>query len=82
VFIEKPVLSEGEEEAFMFFTPTMRRRAMPTYDYFCNDCKREFTLSLTMTEHEKSPPPACTYCGSKKVTPELSSATVITSKKS
>ncbi len=55
---------------------------MPTYAYYCNDCKKEFTVFLTMAEHEHGAPPACTHCGSKNVTPELSSATVITSKKS
>ncbi|MBX2992880.1 MAG: zinc ribbon domain-containing protein [Bacteroidetes bacterium] len=55
---------------------------MPAYAYFCNDCKREFTVFLTMTEHEKGTPPACTNCGSKNVVAEYSGATVITSKKS
>lgn len=55
---------------------------MPAYTYYCNDCKREFTVYLTMTEHEKGNPPVCTECGSKNVVAELSSATVITSKKS
>jgi putative FmdB family regulatory protein len=55
---------------------------MPSYDYYCSDCKKEFTVLLTMTEHEKGPAPACTHCGSKNVVPECGSATVITSKKS
>jgi len=55
---------------------------MPSYDFFCKDCKKEFTVFLTMTEHEKSPPPACTHCGSKNVRAEISAAAVITSKKS
>jgi putative FmdB family regulatory protein len=55
---------------------------MPSYAYYCNDCKKEFTVFLTMTEHEKGAPPACIFCGSKNVAPELATATVITSKKS
>jgi putative FmdB family regulatory protein len=55
---------------------------MPAYDYYCNSCKKEFTVLLTMTEHEKSPAPACVHCGSKNVVAEISAASVITSKKS
>lgn len=55
---------------------------MPTYEYHCGDCNKTFTAYLTISEHEKTPPPACAYCGSKNVTQQLGGVTVITSKKS
>lgn len=55
---------------------------MPTYEYHCGDCQKTFTTLLTITEHEKLPPPACPHCGSKKTVPHLSGPMVITSKKS
>jgi putative FmdB family regulatory protein len=55
---------------------------MPTYEYHCNDCNKTFTAYLTITEHEKTPAPACTICGGKNVVQQLSGVTVITSKKS
>ena len=55
---------------------------MPTYEYHCDACNKTFTVHPTIAEHEKTPAPACQYCGSKNVTQQISGATVITSKKS
>jgi putative FmdB family regulatory protein len=56
--------------------------AMPDYEYHCRDCGATFTVHLTISEHEKNPPPECQKCGSKNVEQLLSGAMVITSKKS
>jgi putative FmdB family regulatory protein len=55
---------------------------MPDYEYQCNDCKKTFTVHLTISEHDKTGHPKCTYCGSSNVEQLLSAATVITPKKS
>jgi putative FmdB family regulatory protein len=55
---------------------------MPTYDYFCRDCKKTFTVIMTISEHEENPRPACEHCGGKNVEQLPAAATVITSKKS
>lgn len=38
---------------------------MPTYDYVCESCGREFIVTETLAEHEK--PHYCPTCGSKNV---------------
>lgn len=55
---------------------------MPNYDYQCNHCKKTFTVTASIKEHEKNPLPSCQYCGSKDVKRIISNVTVITSKKS
>ena len=55
---------------------------MPTYDYQCNDCKKTFTVMVSIKEHEKNPNPNCQHCGSSNVKRIFTNITVITSKKS
>jgi len=55
---------------------------MPTYEYHCNECKKSFTLSRTLSEHDDDPHPKCQHCGSKNVEQMLPSVTVVTSRKS
>lgn len=55
---------------------------MPTYDYRCNNCLKEFSVLLTITEYEKTPPPACPYCQSTNVARVFTNVNVLTSKKS
>lgn len=55
---------------------------MPDYEYQCTDCKKIFTIHLTIGEHDKTPHPTCKFCGSANVEQMLSAAIVITSKKS
>jgi putative FmdB family regulatory protein len=38
---------------------------MPLYEYECQNCKKIFTLVLSLREHDE--PVACPKCGSKKV---------------
>lgn len=54
---------------------------MPTYDYVCKDCKKKFTLILTVAEHEKAQQ-VCPKCKSKNVEQQLASFFAVTSKKS
>jgi len=55
---------------------------MPDYEYHCRECMEVFTTSQTIAEHDKASQPACPKCGSRNVEQLLSSATIITSKKS
>jgi putative FmdB family regulatory protein len=54
---------------------------MPTYEYKCNGCKDEFTLIMSITEHEKSEV-SCPRCQSKEVKQQISPFTARTSRKS
>lgn len=40
---------------------------MPTYEYVCNDCKKEFTAYLSLKEYESSPVIPCPHCKSPNV---------------
>ena len=39
---------------------------MPTYDYICEDCGREFSRVESMAKHRRAPV-ACPACHSQKV---------------
>ena len=54
---------------------------MPAYEYRCDKCDREVTLTLTIREHEKRQV-KCPKCGSKALRPLLSAFMSQTSKKS
>lgn len=54
---------------------------MPTYEYVCLECGKEFTLVLSVREHEESKA-ACPGCKSSRVESLVSTCQVITSKKS
>jgi len=54
---------------------------MPVYDYRCQNCKKKFTLTMTVSEHDKSKV-ACPKCGSKKVEQQYGAFFAVTSKKS
>jgi len=54
---------------------------MPTYDYKCKKCGKEFSTMMTITEHDKAKP-TCPGCGSKSVKQLFSPFSAITSKKS
>jgi putative FmdB family regulatory protein len=54
---------------------------MPTYEYKCLNCKKEFSLVLSITEHDKRKA-NCPKCGSKKLRQLMSIFTAQTSKKS
>ncbi len=54
---------------------------MPVYEFLCQGCNKEFSLVMSLREHEKKKP-ACPHCGSKKVRQQISAFQAITSKKS
>lgn len=54
---------------------------MPVYEYRCDKCERDVTLTLSIREHEKGPV-KCPKCGSKALRPLLSTFVSQTSKKS
>ncbi len=51
---------------------------MPVYEYHCDKCKRQVTLRLSISEHEKGH----AKCGGKKLRPLVSSFMSQTSRKS
>jgi putative FmdB family regulatory protein len=55
---------------------------MPTYDYICKDCSKEFTVYFSIKEFEAKPTIKCPHCESANVHKELSVFTAKTSKKS
>ncbi len=44
---------------------------MPLYEYFCEDCKTEFTLLQSAGTNKEETP--CEQCGSSNVRPQISS---------
>lgn len=54
---------------------------MPTYDLFCQKCKKDFSLTLRIKEYEKKEF-ACPQCKGKEITRIPSIFTAKTSKKS
>ena len=55
---------------------------MPTFEYVCKDCGKEFLIFLSLKEYEENPKVICPRCESDHVERELSSFTAKTSKKS
>jgi putative FmdB family regulatory protein len=54
---------------------------MPRYEYFCEDCQKEFEVILTLAEYEKGKV-KCPKCGGKRVRQEAAAFFAVTSKKS
>ena len=54
---------------------------MPTYEYECKPCKKTFTVTLTVAEHDKKRI-ACPKCKGRKVEQQFGSFFAVTSKKS
>jgi len=54
---------------------------MPLYEFRCLDCKKKFTLPLSVSDFEKQRY-RCPHCKSKKVEEQFTSVNVVTSKKS
>jgi putative FmdB family regulatory protein len=54
---------------------------MPVYEYHCEKCDREVTITLTISQHEKGKIER-PKCGSKALRPLLSAFMSQTSKKS
>jgi putative FmdB family regulatory protein len=54
---------------------------MPIYEYRCEKCKKVFTLTLSMAEHDKGGI-KCPHCQSPKVVQQFTTFYAKTSKKS
>jgi putative FmdB family regulatory protein len=54
---------------------------MPHYEYLCGACNKKFSLTLTLTEHDKGTV-KCPKCGSIKVEQQWAAFHATTSKKS
>jgi putative FmdB family regulatory protein len=54
---------------------------MSQYVYHCQDCNKEFTQALHMSDVDKADV-ACPYCGSKRVNQLVASFSAVTSRKS
>lgn len=53
---------------------------MPSYDYKCENCNKKFTITCTISEHEKKRV-SCPKCSSRKVKQQVSSFFAVTSHK-
>ena len=54
---------------------------MSNYVFHCQDCDKEFTQNLHISDVDKAAV-TCPHCGSKKVNQLVSSFSAVTSKKS
>jgi putative FmdB family regulatory protein len=54
---------------------------MPLYEYYCETCRREVTLSMTISEHDRGSA-VCPGCQSRDIRPLLGTFFSKTSRKS
>lgn len=54
---------------------------MPVYEYFCEACKKEFEIALTLDAHDHKKL-KCPKCGSAKLHQVAAAFTAVTSRKS
>ena len=54
---------------------------MPLYEYYCETCRREVTLPMTISEHDKGNV-ACPQCQGRDIRPLLGTFFSKTSRKS
>lgn len=54
---------------------------MPTYSYRCEKCGKSFTLTMSISEHDKARP-KCPKCASRQVAHSVQAFFASTSKKS
>ncbi len=54
---------------------------MPQYEFHCQDCKKRFSVILSLREHEKGGF-KCPHCGSKKLQQQWAAFYAVTGKKS
>ena len=54
---------------------------MPRYEYYCEECKKTFEITLTLDEYEKGKI-KCPKCDGKKVHQRAATFFAVTSKKS
>jgi putative FmdB family regulatory protein len=54
---------------------------MPTYEFVCEKCGKEFTIIMSMRERETEKI-KCSFCGAEEVAQQLSAVITKTSRKS
>ena len=54
---------------------------MPLYEYFCEKCAKEVTLTMSISEHDRAKA-ACPQCGGTQLRPLVSTIFTQTSRKS
>ena len=54
---------------------------MPTYDFYCEKCKKVFPMIMSISDHVKRKA-RCPKCKSKKVKQQITAFTAITASKS
>lgn len=54
---------------------------MPLYEYFCESCQREVTVSMSMSDHDRGGT-ACPQCGGRALRPLVGTFFSKTSRKS
>ena len=54
---------------------------MPLYEYYCEKCKHEVTLNMSLSQREKGAA-ACPDCGGRALRPLIGSVFTQTSRKS
>jgi putative FmdB family regulatory protein len=54
---------------------------MPTYDFYCEKCKKKFSVHISIADFEKKKF-ACPKCKGKKIRQQITAFQTVTSKKS
>ena len=54
---------------------------MPLYEFYCDKCQREVSLTMTISEHDKGGA-VCPECGGKSLRPLVGTFFTQTSRKS
>jgi putative FmdB family regulatory protein len=54
---------------------------MPVYDFKCEDCRKRFSVTLSVEERSRGKI-KCPKCGSRKIEQQYASIYAVTSKKS
>jgi putative FmdB family regulatory protein len=54
---------------------------MPLYEYYCEKCRREVTLTMTITQHDQGGV-TCPACGGRDLKPLVGTVFIQTSRKS
>ena len=54
---------------------------MPVYEYFCDGCNKEVTMTMSISEHDRAQP-VCPGCGGRALRPLIGTFFSKTSRKS
>ena len=54
---------------------------MPTYEFYCEECKNSFSIILSLSEYENENY-SCPKCKKKKLKQQITSFQTVTAKKS